>query len=316
MNKLNLHFSFSSILIFILLLLISDILIFGWLGYYKIDLGPIMDIRALFPLILFNLAPGPAALLTLILQRKSFADIFPLNFPKPLYLLIGYCIFPLIGFLAAAAAVLLNAADWDLSMIDFSHDFFVRFSHDPIIMSLYDHTRHNWQIWLFLFILSPIHAIFSSLIETIGWQGYYYRLCQSKGFWFTSLTSGLIWWLWQCPILLLGHPYAYHPFIGIAVGLGFGLTHQILLTWLRKITNNLWPVVLARATLAGAATAPLIMTTNYERIWSHLHGLIGVGIMGLFILLLHLFKLLDAPKDSNNDNRFFKSGSDMPQGHG
>lgn len=290
----------SPIIIFFLLLFLADgFLIFHFVRH-QIELSPQVESRAILLLLAYNAFPGLAALVAIIITKRSRLSLWRLTSCHWAYFVFAFFLFPLLAFAAASVSVFFNLADWDLTMIDFFHNYYRRFGDHPAAMAWRELIRENWQVWLVIGIMAPLYALIPSLFESIGWQAFFYQSMPKKGFWLSSISTGLAWWIWYLPVIILGYPYPYHPWLGTIVGLGFGLTHQIILNWLHQSTRHLGLVVIARASLSGLALLPLMLTTNYERLWTHLHGLVGIAIMALFIVLLRMFNLTPSLRDTSH----------------
>ncbi len=294
--RLRILLSSLSPALFILCLLLSDAWLWSWLQHQAVALGPSMDERGPLLLWSFSFVPGLAALITLALTRPFEPGLSLLKIRTPLTWGFAFILFPLLAIAAAALTVLFNLADWDWHRLNFAFDFLVRFragsSHlNPGLPGLGRLLRH-------FLIYSPLLMLLPSVLEALAWQGFWYRLTQSRGFWFVALTSGSLWWLWQVPLLLHGYPYGQPAWLALPIGLLFGLVHQGLLTWLRAQFQNLWPVIVARATLGGAVMLPVVFTTSYDPRWAHLHGLVGIVLMAGLLGLLAGFKLI--PQKGNS----------------
>jgi hypothetical protein len=255
-----------------------------------------MDNRGPLLLWLYSISPGLAALWAMAAARPFQPKTALLKWPGFPKLALGYLLFPALAIVAAALSVLFNLVDWDWHRINFAYNFLLRLRATspelgPVLPS-------NGQLLRTLLIYSPLLMVVPSIMESLAWQGFWYRLMNRHGFWAIALSSGLLWWLWQMPVLLKGYPYGQQPLFSLGMGLLYGLGHQSLLTWLRRVSQNLWPVILARATLGGAALLPIVFSSPFDPLWAHLRGLTGILLMTGLLGAMAGFKLIPL-KDSS-----------------
>ena len=72
------------------------------------------------------------------------------------------------------------------------------------------------ELILAIFAGYTINAIFG-LGEDLGWRGYLLSTLKNKKMLPTSLIIGIVWGVWHFPLILLGHNYPQHPYVGVAM---------------------------------------------------------------------------------------------------
>jgi len=87
--------------------------------------------------------------------------------------------------------------------------------------------------------------------EEVGWRGYMLRALAPLGFWRSSLLIGVIWGVWHAPIIVMGHNYPEHPFIGVGMMIVFCVLMSPLI---QHVTQRAGSVLVA-AVFHGAINA-------------------------------------------------------------
>ena len=100
------------------------------------------------------------------------------------------------------------------------------------------------------FNLELIVAFFIILItafgEEVGWRGFMYPIVQRIMGWKKAIiVTGIIWALWHLPLMISG---IYLPGTSMIYGISFFIIEIIALTvilsWIRIISNSVWPAAL------------------------------------------------------------------------
>ena len=145
-----------------------------------------------------------------------------------------------------------------------------------------------WQ-----FIPGTVVACVYALGEEIGWRGFLTpRLHAAYGFVRSSLLTGAIWAAWHYPLLLgadynSGTPWWFglSCFTVLVVGISF------LFTWMRLVSNSLWPAVLLHAShnlwIQGFFD-PLTADTGPTEWWIGEFGA-GLALVAIPVALLALY---------------------------
>ncbi len=139
----------------------------------------------------------------------------------------------------------------------------------------------------------PVHVFFVSMVqgllygafvntlpalgEEIGWRGFLYRELKYLGFVKMSLIIGLIWGVWHAPIVLQGHNYPHHPYIGVFMMVLFCLLLTPILIFIREKTESVLGAALFHGGINAFAGLPYLVVRGDELL---------VGILGLYGFLL------------------------------
>ncbi len=267
-------------LVFVGMVLLSGPLLAAGARHLGWDLGWNQTGETSFWLMLLGVIPGTAAWLAWTLQRAKYVPTTP-RVHRRWYWLLAWSVLPFLGLLAGALTVLLQGAEWDFSLLNVHHDLNLRW--DPKWVQLPEYPPAPWTVWTWALLIDPWLCFLPAWFEEYGWRGFGYAWLAPRGFWFCALSLGFLEWAWKLPLIFCGFMYPEHPWLGSLAGLGFFLGTSVICTWLRSATGGLGAPALARATLFGAATISMTFTVDYEPLWGHLTGFIGVGVLGLFV---------------------------------
>lgn len=163
-----------------------------------------------------------------------------------------------------------------------------------------------------LFAQLPMAALLGWLVnvpmtlgEEGGWRGFLYPELEKKyGVRKSLIFGGIIWGLWHLPLTIQGHNYGLHywgfPLVGIAMMCLFSITAGILLAWLTKKTDSIWPAVFCHSAINafGPAFYYMIAPQYMEGGWK----LLGPGVSGIIgmlpLMVLAFFALRNLSKEN------------------
>ena len=102
-------------------------------------------------------------------------------------------------------------------------------------------------------IVGPVLGLPFALGEELGWRGHLTPiLMRLLGRPAGLLVAGAIWGLWHLPIILMGHNYPGHPWLGAGLFVGFCVLLSPVLQWLFETSGSAWP----RPSATGWSTRP------------------------------------------------------------
>ena len=102
-------------------------------------------------------------------------------------------------------------------------------------------------------ILGPLLNLPFALGEELGWRGFLEpelsrRWCRRGLF-----ATGVIWGIWHAPVILQGHNYPGHHWIGIPMMIVATSFLNIFLVWCRRRSGSVWAPALAHGGINGVA---------------------------------------------------------------
>lgn len=138
-------------------------------------------------------------------------------------------------------------------------------------------------------LLAPLLNIPLMLSEELGWRGWLWSELRPRGFWITTLITGVFWGVWHVPIIALGHNYPGMPLWGPIIFTVFCVLYAPLFSLVREKTHSVWGACVLHATTNGAAALSIVMLTDPPVIWKGLLGIGGFVMIGLFAVLVWRF---------------------------
>lgn len=119
---------------------------------------------------------------------------------------------------------------------------------------------------LTILAIAPLMA-FNTFGEEFGWRGYMNQKMEPLlGTTGTVIVGGILWGLWHAPLTVEGHnfgtDYAGYPYLGIICMCVFCTFRGIILMWLTKKTNSIYPAAIFHAmnNFGGTVTSTLFMS--------------------------------------------------------
>lgn len=89
--------------------------------------------------------------------------------------------------------------------------------------------------------------------EELGWRGYLFQATSTWSALSRVLFTGVIWGLWHTPLILMGHNYPGHPFVGIPLMVVFCTLLAFLFDWSRTRVKAVWGPCVLHGIINGSA---------------------------------------------------------------
>jgi membrane protease YdiL (CAAX protease family) len=139
------------------------------------------------------------------------------------------------------------------------------------------------------FLLGVIVNTLFTLGEEFGWRGFLYNETKQIGFWKSNLMIGIIWGLWHAPLILQGHNYPEHPYIGVFMMVVFCIPLSFIMSYLRAKTNSVLAPALFHASINAIAGNLMMYTKGSDSLIGSPAGLSGALSCVLIVFLMILF---------------------------
>ncbi len=114
-------------------------------------------------------------------------------------------------------------------------------------------------------IVGPVLGLPFALGEELGWRGHLTPiLMRLLGRPAGLLVAGAIWGLWHLPIILMGHNYPGHPWLGAGLFVGFCVLLSPVLQWLFETSGSVVAPALGHGVVNQATSYFIMGTVGYQ----------------------------------------------------
>lgn len=120
--------------------------------------------------------------------------------------------------------------------------------------------------------------------EEVGWRGFMNPRLRTLFGKSGLIVGGIIWALWHLPVILIGHNYPHHPWLGTAIWIPICICLNILLEAVRTASKSIFPCALAHGVLNQLAMLISVLFLVEDRYIDIVHG--PAGLVGLGVLLV------------------------------
>ena len=218
-------------------------------------------------------APGVAAMLTMIIHRRSLREL-GWRLGKVKYLLVAY-------LLPLGYSAVVYVPTWAL----------VQGAFDPVLPAAASAAPSIGTYVAIMATLGILQSLITAVGEEIGWRGLLVpQLARVTSFRNSALISGVIWVLWHSPVLLFADYNAGAPplfsltcFAVMVVGLSFAFA------WLRLVSGSLWPAALLHASHNLFVQGIFDVMTGQTDSTIYITGEFGVGLMLAGVVVGYVF---------------------------
>lgn len=125
-----------------------------------------------------------------------------------------------------------------------------------------------------LFAACTINAVFA-FGEEAAWRGFLSDCLEGMGFWKKSLVVGFVWGLWHMPIILMGHNYPTHPFVGVFMMVVFCMLVAPLMQLIRDKSGSSVAAAIAHGSINATAGLSLAYISGFNDLLCGMTGLAG-----------------------------------------
>lgn len=133
-------------------------------------------------------------------------------------------------------------------------------------------------------LAGPVINLPIFLGEEVGWRGFMNPRLQTLFGKPGLIVGGAIWAVWHLPLILIGHNYPHHPWLGMALWIPICICLNILLAGLKQKSGSIFPCALAHGIINQLTMLGLGMMMVEAQYNELLHG--PAGALGLALLIV------------------------------
>jgi membrane protease YdiL (CAAX protease family) len=111
--------------------------------------------------------------------------------------------------------------------------------------------------------------------EETGWRGFLVNELKDNSFIHSSLIIGLIWGVWHAPIILAGHNYPEHPYIGVIMMIFWCILLSPIFLYIRLKAKSVIAAAILHGTLNGTFGISFMLVTGGSDLLTGMTGLAG-----------------------------------------
>jgi membrane protease YdiL (CAAX protease family) len=215
-----------------------------------------------------------------LIYRAPLKQPLRINFRPNRWFLVAWLLPVLLALATLGVSLLLPGVTLSANKKDLFEDFILT----PARLGIH---AHQFGVGLCLALIQSLVTGITFLAilsfgEEVGWRGFLQRELSPLGFWKASALIGLIWGLWNAPLIFRGLNYPLHPWAGVFEMTAMTVLLSPLLGYLALKADSVVAATLFMGTFNGAAAvvAPYGVQGGSDL-------LIGVsGLAGLLVLLI------------------------------
>lgn len=144
---------------------------------------------------------------------------------------------------------------------------------------------------LLLVLIAAVFAAFTvnvpfMLGEELGWRGYLFQATSTWSAGRRILFTGTFWGLWHAPLILMGHNYPEHPWLGIPLMVVFCILLAFLFDHCRTRVQSVWGPVVLHGLINGSAGATALFAFGGHSLVASPVGAGGFIAIALLVVIV------------------------------
>jgi hypothetical protein len=124
--------------------------------------------------------------------------------------------------------------------------------------------------------------------EEFGWRGLMLKETKSLGFLKANIFIGFVWGIWHLPVILMGHNYSHHPYIGIIMMILFTISVAPLFAYARIKTKSILGACMMHGMVNATGALYMLYIANWNELYSWVAGWAGI-IAGIILTICIFF---------------------------
>lgn len=127
--------------------------------------------------------------------------------------------------------------------------------------------------------------------EETGWRGFMVREYKNRNFWDAALRIGIIWGIWHAPLILMGHNYPEHNYLGVGMMVVWCILLSPLFLFIRLKAHSTIATCIMHGTLNASAGIPILYIAGGNDLSIGFTGFAGFIVLALIIGLMTFYDL-------------------------
>jgi membrane protease YdiL (CAAX protease family) len=211
--------------------------------------------------------------------RESLGISFKLNrwFAVAWLLPVG------IAFFAFVAALALPGVAYSPDMVGLLERFRGTLSPEQLDRLRAQHAAlpmHPLAIGIILALIAgPTLNAAAAFGEEAGWRGFLQRELGPLGFWKASALIGVVWGFWHAPVILMGHNYPHHPYLGVLMMVVFTVLLAPVIAYVRIRANSVIAAAVAHGSVNASAGLAIVLIRGGTELTTGISGLAGFIVL-------------------------------------
>lgn len=234
---------------------------------------------------------------TIIIQKGIYKEPVKeplgISFKFNRWFLVAWLLPPLIAFATIGITLLFPGIEYTPDMSGFLERMNGILTPEQVQKALEQTAKIPFHIFWFTLIQGLIAGITINAVagfgEELGWRGFLQKELSPIGFWKSSILIGFIWGVWHFPLIIQGHNYPVHPFIGVFMMIAWCMLLAPIFSYIRIKSKSVIVVSILHGTLNATAGLAIIIIKGGNDLTTGVTGLPGfiiLAIVNLFIFLL------------------------------
>ena len=128
-------------------------------------------------------------------------------------------------------------------------------------------------------IAGPTLNAVAAFGEEAGWRGFLQRELGFLGFWKASAFIGVVWGFWHAPVILMGHNYPHHPYLGVLMMVVFTVLLAPIFAYVRIRANSVIAAAVAHGSINASAGLAIVLIRGGTELTTGVTGLAGFVVL-------------------------------------
>ncbi len=278
-----------------LFLIFTFVISFSIAGVYKLIMGETVgNISYTIMGAIYMLVPTLSVIIVkkLIFKEKLRNDL-QISFKINKWFFAAWFIMPVVAFGTLGISLLFPGVSYNPEMTGLAERFAAMSSPEQVEqMKAQMATLPISPIWLILigglFAGITINGFFA-FGEELGWRGFLLYQFRKMSFTKASVLIGFIWGIWHAPLILMGHNYPNHPYVGVVMMVILCILLTPIFMYFTLKAKSVIAAAIIHGTMNATVTISIIPVTGGDDLLVGSTGLAGMIALVLVIACIFIF---------------------------